>query len=126
MIPAALERLVKAVGERGASYVNACALRLRSTARARYLPFIEQEFPHLAKRYRATYAHDHNVSDDVQRAAARADASALREARRGRTARVRPRRRDVDERRRRSASCEATDCVDGIGSARRSSCRAHP
>ena len=48
-----------AVGERGASYVNACALRLRSTARARYLPFIEQEFPHLAKRYRATYANDH-------------------------------------------------------------------
>jgi DNA repair photolyase len=61
--PADLERLVQAVGERGASYVNACALRLRSTARARYLPFIEQEFPHLAKRYRATYANDHHVSE---------------------------------------------------------------
>jgi hypothetical protein len=54
--------LVKAVAERGASYVNACALRLRSSARARYLPFIEQEFPKLAKRYRATYAFDHKVS----------------------------------------------------------------
>ena len=54
---------MKAVGERGASYVNACALRLRSSARARYLPFIEQEFPHLAKRYRATYAFDHQVSE---------------------------------------------------------------
>jgi hypothetical protein len=42
--------------------VNACALRLRSSARARYLPFIEQEFPHLVKRYRATYAFDHKVS----------------------------------------------------------------
>jgi DNA repair photolyase len=61
--PEDLERLVIAVGERGASYVNACALRLRATARARYLPFIEKEFPHLAKRYHATYAHDHHVSE---------------------------------------------------------------
>lgn len=59
---AALETLVKAVAERGASYVNACALRLRSSARARYLPFTEREFPHLAKRYWATYAFDHKVS----------------------------------------------------------------
>jgi DNA repair photolyase len=58
----ALEDLVKAVTERGASYVNACALRLRSSARARYLPFIEKEFPRLAKRYWATYAFDHKVS----------------------------------------------------------------
>lgn len=60
--PAALEHLVKSVAERGAKYVNACALRLRSSARARYLPFIEQEFPHLARRYWATYAFDHKVS----------------------------------------------------------------
>ncbi len=60
--PEALDDLVKAVAERGASYLNSCALRLRSSARARYLPFIEQEFPHLAKRYRATYAFDHKVS----------------------------------------------------------------
>jgi DNA repair photolyase len=60
--PPALEHLVKSVAERGAAYVNACALRLRSSARARYLPFIEQEFPHLAKRYWATYAFDHKVS----------------------------------------------------------------
>ena len=46
--PEALERLVQAVAERGASYLNACALRLRSSARMRYLPFIEKEFPHLA------------------------------------------------------------------------------
>jgi len=61
--PDALETLVKAVAERGASYLNSCALRLRSSARARYLPFIEQEFPHLARRYRATYAFDHKVSE---------------------------------------------------------------
>jgi DNA repair photolyase len=58
----ALEGLVAAVGERGASYVNACALRLQSSARLRYLPFIDAEFPHLAKRYRATYASDSKVS----------------------------------------------------------------
>jgi DNA repair photolyase len=60
--PEALDLLVKSVKERGAAYLNACALRLRSSARARYLPFIEQEFPHLAKRYWATYAFDHKVS----------------------------------------------------------------
>lgn len=60
--PAALEELVKAVGERGASYVNACPLRLRSTAKNRYLPFIAKEFPHLARRYWATYAFDDKVS----------------------------------------------------------------
>jgi DNA repair photolyase len=57
-----LDRLVEAVAQRGASYVNACALRLRSSARERYLPFIEKEFPHLAKRYWATYAFDDKVS----------------------------------------------------------------
>jgi DNA repair photolyase len=57
-----LDTLVRSVGEHGASYVNACALRLRSSARARYLPFIEKEFPHLARRYHATYAFDHRVS----------------------------------------------------------------
>jgi DNA repair photolyase len=62
--PEALERLVQAVAERGASYVNACPLRLRSSARMRYLPFIEKEFPHLAGRYRATYANDHKVSEE--------------------------------------------------------------
>jgi DNA repair photolyase len=60
--PDALDHLVRSVAERGAAYVNACALRLRSSARARYLPFIEQEFPRLAKRYWATYAFDHKVS----------------------------------------------------------------
>ena len=60
--PDALEGLVKAVAERDASYLNTCSLRLRSTARARYLPFIEQEFPHLAKRYQATYGSSDKTS----------------------------------------------------------------
>jgi len=57
-----LDTLIRTVGEHGASYVNACALRLRSSAKARYLPLIEKEFPHLAKRYYATYAFDDHVS----------------------------------------------------------------
>src|SRR6266566_3906549 len=55
--PSDLEALVKRVSEAGATYVGACAVRLKSAARKRYLPFIEQEFPHLAERYRNTYQH---------------------------------------------------------------------
>jgi DNA repair photolyase len=60
--PAQLEALVKRVAEAGATGVSACALRLRAAARQRYLPFIEQEFPHLARRYRRAYAREHEVS----------------------------------------------------------------
>lgn len=59
--PAELEALVKRVSEAGATYVAACALRLQAAARARYLPFIDQEFPHLAARYRRAYARDHQA-----------------------------------------------------------------
>ena len=55
--PSDLEALVKRVSEAGATYVGACAVRLQSAARKRYLPFIEQEFPHLAERYRNTYGN---------------------------------------------------------------------
>jgi len=55
--PSDLEALVKRVSEAGATYVGACAVRLKAAAKNRYLPFIEQEFPHLAERYRNTYGH---------------------------------------------------------------------
>jgi hypothetical protein len=55
--------LIKAVSEAGATCLNACALRLRSSARQRYLPFIEKEFPALASRYRATYGHSHHAGE---------------------------------------------------------------
>jgi DNA repair photolyase len=61
--PNELERLVRTVAELGATYVNACALRLQSAARQRYLPFIEQEFPELASRYRSTYARSYAVGE---------------------------------------------------------------
>lgn len=61
--PAMLDALVRQVAAAGASHVNACALRLRVTARQRYLPFIEAEFPHLTARYRAAYARGHQMGD---------------------------------------------------------------
>jgi DNA repair photolyase len=61
--PAQLEALVRTVAEQGATYVNACALRLQSAARQRYLPFIAQEFPELAGRYRATYGESPQVGE---------------------------------------------------------------
>jgi DNA repair photolyase len=64
--PAALDELVRRVAEAGAVRIGACALRLDRSARLRYLPFIEQEFPELASRYRASYARDRNVGAKYQ------------------------------------------------------------
>jgi DNA repair photolyase len=61
--PAMLDAVVRRVTEAGASHVNACALRLQSTARRRYLPFIELEFPRLAPAYRIAYQGRDQVSD---------------------------------------------------------------
>src|SRR4029077_12323657 len=61
--PEQLDHLVRTVAEHGATYVNACALRLQSAVRQRYLPFIEQEFPELAARYRATYSRGYSVGE---------------------------------------------------------------
>jgi DNA repair photolyase len=59
--PQALEALVRRIAEVGATFAGACALRLQATARERYLPFIEAEFPHLAARYRAAYGGGHQM-----------------------------------------------------------------
>ena len=61
--PADLEALVRRVAAAGAASVATCALRLQRTARDRYLPFIAQEFPHLAERYRSAYATGYKASD---------------------------------------------------------------
>lgn len=61
--PALLDAVVRRVQEAGASYVNACALRLRSSARKRYLPFIDAEFPRLSGAYRTAYANGFQVGD---------------------------------------------------------------
>ena len=51
---AMLDTLVRRIAETGATHIAACALRLRAAARKRYLPWIEDEFPHLSARYAST------------------------------------------------------------------------
>src|SRR5687768_112927 len=69
--PQQLEPLIAAVAGAGATYLNACALRLRSAARQRYLPFIEREFPELASRYHTTYARSHHAGERYREGLAR-------------------------------------------------------
>jgi len=61
--PHLLDSLVRAVAEANVSYLGACALRLQSAARQRYLPFIEAEFPQLADKYRSTYRRSAQVGE---------------------------------------------------------------
>lgn len=53
--PAALTALVQRVADSGARSMGACALRLRSASRTRYLPFVREAFPQLVSRYEHTY-----------------------------------------------------------------------
>lgn len=61
--PAMLDAVIRRVKEAGASHVNACALRLQSAARKRYLPFIELEFPTLYPAYRSVYSGSYQMGE---------------------------------------------------------------
>ena len=61
--PSMLDAVIRRVKDAGASHVNACALRLQSAARKRYLPFIESEFPRLSSAYRTTFSAGHQMGD---------------------------------------------------------------
>jgi DNA repair photolyase len=61
--PDQIDALVRGIAAAKASYVGACALRLQRTARDRYLPFIETEFPALIAKYRRSYARSHQVGE---------------------------------------------------------------
>ena len=60
---AMLDELVRRIADTGATHIAACALRLRAAARKRYLPWIDDEFPHLSARYAATYANSIHAGD---------------------------------------------------------------
>jgi DNA repair photolyase len=64
--PEMLEALAARVADAGAHNLAACALRLRATARRRYLPLIQQSFPDLADRYRKAYANGIHVSESYR------------------------------------------------------------
>ena len=66
-----LARLMEAAKEAGARYVVGSALRLGPAARHRFLPFLTQEFPALAERYRRHYADKDYVSQQYQDALTR-------------------------------------------------------
>ena len=68
---AGLARLIEAAKEAGARYVIGSALRLGPTARHRFLPVLEREFPHLAERYRRHYARSDMASEEYQQALTR-------------------------------------------------------
>jgi len=53
--PADLEAVIRAASEAGADYVFANPLFLKPCSAAVFLPFLEQNFPHLAERYRKRY-----------------------------------------------------------------------
>ena len=53
--PNGLEGLVRAAAEAGADYVFANPLFLKPCSAAVFLPFLEQNFPHLAESYRQRY-----------------------------------------------------------------------
>lgn len=59
--PEDLDRLVRAAADAGATHFVAGSLRLRSTARERYLPVIASEFPLLLDRYRHVYRSSHEM-----------------------------------------------------------------
>ena len=61
--PAMLDAVIRRVKDAGASHVNACALRLRSAARKRYMPFIDSEFPRLSTAYRTAFSQGHQMGD---------------------------------------------------------------
>ena len=65
---AALEALLRAAREAGATSASGQALRLGPAARARFLPHLEQEFPDLIARYRRRYAGQHGPGKDYEAA----------------------------------------------------------
>jgi DNA repair photolyase len=66
-----LDALFAAAREAGARFLSASPLRLYSGIRDRFLPVLEEHFPHLADRYRRAYAGRGAAPRDYARALAR-------------------------------------------------------
>src|SRR6478609_7888174 len=65
---AALEALLRAAREAGATSASGQALRLGPAARARFLPHLAQEFPDLVRRYERRYGKRQGPGDDYEAA----------------------------------------------------------
>ncbi len=64
--PDALADLVARVADAGAKSIAACALRLRSASRRRYMPVIRAGWPELAAQYDRTYERSIYASDSYR------------------------------------------------------------
>jgi DNA repair photolyase len=66
-----LEALFRAAREAGARFVHAGPLRLYPAVRDRFLPVLDEHFPHLASRYRRAYARTSGAPRDYAAALTR-------------------------------------------------------
>ena len=64
--PQHLAELVKRVAEAGASHLAATSLRLKPSAKRRYLMLIRESFPELTNRYLAAYSEGPHIKDDYK------------------------------------------------------------
>jgi DNA repair photolyase len=62
----ALETLARRAAEAGAKFLYGNLLFLTPSALKKFMPFLEQEFPHLVKRYRRLYARSAYLHGDYQ------------------------------------------------------------
>ena len=65
-----LEALFEAARCAGAKFVHAGPLRLYSAVRERFLPVVDEQFPHLKERYRRAYRRHSNAPPEYARALA--------------------------------------------------------
>jgi DNA repair photolyase len=61
--PQALAALVERVAASGATHLAAASLRLRATAKRRYLMLMRESFPHLTARYQSAYGDGPHIND---------------------------------------------------------------
>ena len=61
--PQALAALVKRVAEAGASHMATASLRLKPSAKRRYLMLMRESFPELTQRYLAAYSDGQHIRD---------------------------------------------------------------
>lgn len=64
--PTGLEALVKHAAEAGAKFIHGGPLFLMPSAMAQFMPFLQKEFPQLARRYRKIYARSAYPPNDYK------------------------------------------------------------
>ena len=106
-----LDALVKATREAGGEYIFANALFLKPSSAAIFLPWLEQEFPHLVENYRLRFANKAFLSTAYRKRLSSLMA-ALRK-KHGFAARLHPLRKDNEETRLQGIPPERAPRADG-------------